>query len=158
MKKGLFPVLSLLTGVAAGVRITKKIEQDKRKQAEKAFGKISALFHMMNQWIKVKQDGKNLASYLKKNEYKKIAIYGMSYVGETLLQELKDTEIEVAYGIDRRTDSIRIGIDVVSPYGSLDSVDAVVVTAIDFFDEIEELLKKKVKCPIISIEDIVFEV
>ena len=40
----------------------------------------------------------------------------------------------------------------------LETVDAVVVTAITFFDEIEERLSEKVDCPIISLEDILYEV
>ena len=36
--------------------------------------------------------------------------------------------------------------------------DCVVVTAIYFFDEIERLLAEKVSCPIVSLEDILYEV
>ena len=41
---------------------------------------------------------------------------------------------------------------------NLEDVDAIVVTAITFFDEIEEQLQSKVSCPIISLEDILYEV
>lgn len=33
-------------------------------------------------------------------EYKKVAIYGMSYVGENLIEEIKETNVEAVYGID----------------------------------------------------------
>jgi hypothetical protein len=113
---------------------------------------------MMNQWVKVKQEGKNLASYFEKNGYKKIAVYGMSYAGETLLDELKDTDIKVAYGIDQKADSIYTDVDIVTMDDDFEEVDAVVVTAITFFDEIEDRLSEKVDCPIISLEDILYEV
>lgn len=158
MKKGAISVLSALAGALAGAGAMGKTEGDKRKKAEKLSGKFSAMFHMMNQWVKVKQEGKNLSSFFERNGYKKIAVYGMSYVGETLLGELRDTGIEVAYGIDKRVLSSRLGIQIVTPDNLPGGVDAIVVTAIDFFDEIEEMLKEKVKCPILSIEDIVFEV
>ena len=158
MKKGAISVLSALAGALAGAGTIGKAEKDKRKKAEKLSGKFSAMFHMMNQWVKVKQEGKNLSSYFEKNNYKKIAIYGMSYIGETLLEELKGTEIEVKYGIDKRVFSCHADIKIVPPDDLPDGVDAIVVTAIDFFDEIEEMLREKVECPIISIEDIVFEV
>ena len=58
-----------------------------------------SLFLMMNQWVKVKQDGKNLSSYFEKEGYKQIAIYGMSYAGETLMEELIDSPVTVKYGI-----------------------------------------------------------
>lgn len=41
---------------------------------------------------------------------------------------------------------------------SLDKVDAVVVTSITFFDEVEEILSRKVDCPILFLEDILYEV
>ena len=41
---------------------------------------------------------------------------------------------------------------------TLDDVDAIVVTAVTFFDEIEDELHKKVNCPILSLEDILYEV
>ncbi len=36
-------------------------------------------------------------------------------------------------------------------------VDAIVVTAITFYDEIKEELSRKIDCPIISLEDILYE-
>ena len=116
------------------------------------------LFLMMNQWVKVKQDGKNLSSYFMQNGYKKIAIYGMGYVGETLIGELKESGITVAYCIDQRAGLICTDIDIVSLNDYLEQVDAVVVTAIAFFDDIKEKLSKKLDCPIISLEDILYEV
>ena len=40
----------------------------------------------------------------------------------------------------------------------LESVDAIIVTPIYYFEEIEGKLVEKVDCPIISIEDIMYEV
>ena len=74
-----------------------------------------------------------------------------------MIEELKGTAIEVAYGIDQKADSIFSDINVVSPEYCLDNVDAIVVTAIHFFDEIEEKLSEKVDCPILSLEDILYE-
>ncbi len=112
---------------------------------------------MMNEWVRVKQEGKNLDSYFNRNGYHKIAVYGMSYAGETLINELKGTDIEVAYGIDRNADSIYADIDVVVPENVQNDVDAVVVTAIAFYDEVEEMLSRNVSCPVISLEDILYE-
>ena len=82
----------------------------------------------------------------------------MSYAGETLINELKGTNVSVAYGIDKKADSIYADVDVVSIDDDLAPVDVIVVTAITFFDEIEENLSEKLDCPIISLEDILYEV
>ena len=112
----------------------------------------------MDQWVKVKQDTRNLSEYFIKYGYKKIAIYGMGRAGNTLINELRSTEIMVAYGIDKRADLLYADIDIVSIDDTLAEVDAVVVTAITFYDEIEEQLSKKISCPIISLEDILFDI
>lgn len=117
-----------------------------------------SLFLMMNQWVKVKQEGKNLSTYFEKNGYKKIAVYGMSYAGETLFDELKNTDITIEYGIDKNADSIYMDVDVVSIDDAMEPVDAVVVTAISFFDDIKDQLSVKIDCPILSLEDILYDV
>ena len=40
----------------------------------------------------------------------------------------------------------------------LEAVDAVIVTPIFFMDEIEEMLSGKMDCPIVSLEDILYEI
>lgn len=158
MKKSLISVLSAVTGAAVGAGAVGKKLFQKAKRAKFMSDKHLSLFLMMNQWVKVKQEGKNLASYFEQNDYKKIAIYGMSYAGETLVEELKNSNIEVEYGIDKNADSIYADIDVLTVEDDLESVDVVVVTAITFFDEIEEKLSEKMDCPIISLEDILYEI
>lgn len=158
MKKGGIAVLSMLTGAVAAAGTMGKIQGNKLAKEQKMSDKHLALFLMMNQWVKVKQEGKKLSSYFEEKGYTKIAIYGMSYAGETLVDELKNTKVEVAYGIDKRSDSLYADVDIRSMEDVLEAVDAVVVTAITFFDEIEEMLCDKLECPIISLEDILYEV
>ncbi|MCI8358470.1 MAG: hypothetical protein HFI51_10055 [Lachnospiraceae bacterium] len=162
MKKGAISVLSLFVGAAAGatagaVGVGRKAG-DKIADRQKLADKHLALYLMMNQWVKVKQEGKNLSAYFENNSYKKIAVYGMNYVGETLLSELKGSGLEIAYAIDRKADTIYADVDVYTAEDALEKVDVVVVTAITFFDEIKEKLGKKMDCPIISLEDILYEV
>ena len=158
MKKAILFVLSVLAGTAAGAGAAKKFAAEETEKIRERSDKHLALYLMMNQWVKVKQEGKNLSEYFEKNGYQKIAIYGMNYAGVTLCDELKGTKTEVVYGIDKNADSIYSDLDIVSPEADLGETDAVVVTAITFFDEIEEQLLRKVECPIISLEDILYEV
>ncbi len=158
MKKGVVAAISTVIGAAAGAVAVGKSKGDQLNSARSMSNKHLALFQMMNQWVRVKQEGKNLSEYFERNGYKNIAVYGMSYAGETLLEELKGTDVNVVYGIDRNADSTYADVEVFTAEDDLQPVDAVVVTAITFFDEIEENLMKKMDCPIISLEDILFEV
>lgn len=120
--------------------------------------KYLELFRVMSQWIQAKQEGKNLSSYFIRYGYFRIAIYGISRAGELLINELKETEIKVAYGIDRNAAITHSEIRIVSTVDSWEIVDAVIVTAISSFDEIKEEIAKKLDCPIISLKDILYEV
>ena len=158
MKKGIVGITSALAGAALGAIGTSKIMGNSVTEWKNMSDKHLALFLLMNQWVKVKQEGKNLAEYFEREGYHEIAIYGMSYAGETFADELQGSDVKIKYGIDKKANAIYADFDVISPDEELEEVDAIVVTSITFFDEIEEMLSKKVDCPIISLEDILYEV
>lgn len=158
MKKGIISVLSAVTGAAIGAGVVRKAEIEEKKKVKSMSDKHLSLFLMMNQWVKVKQEGKNLSAYFEKNNYRKIAVYGMSYAGERLIDELNGTTVEVVYGIDKNADAIYADVDVVTIDDNLGAVDAVVVTAVTFYDEIERELAGKMESPILSLEDILYEI
>lgn len=157
MGKAIISIVSAFVGAAAGAVIVKKLTVEETEKVRTVSDKHLNLFLMMSQWVKVKQEGKNLAAYFENYGYKKIAIYGMSYAGETLVDELKDKGITVAYGIDKCADSLYADVEIVTMDDVLRPVDAIVVTAITFYDEIKEELSRKIDCPIISLEDILYE-
>ena len=158
MKKLTLSLLSVLGGAATSAvavrKVTGKATEVQRNMSEKHL----ALFLMMNQWVAVKQEGKNLADYFEKQGYKSIAVYGMSYAGERLLEELKGSDIQVQYGIDKNADNIYMDVNIVTMEDELKPVDSILVTPIFFFDDIEEELSQKIDCPIISLEDVLYEV
>lgn len=158
MKKLTLALVSTLGGAAVATVAVKKVTGKSTKLQQNLSEKHLVMFLMMNQWVTVKQDGKNLADYFEEMGYKTIAIYGMSYVGERLWEELKGSEIEVKYGIDQNADFIETDMEIVTMDDKLESVDAVIVTPIFFFDEIKEKLSKKIDCPIISLEDVIYKV
>lgn len=157
MKKGTLSILSAIIGVTLGAGTMRMISCEEMKKANSLSNKHLSLFLMMNQWVKSKQEGKNLEEYFKKHGYHRIAIYGMSYVGETLVNELKNSKIEIVYGIDQNVNTIYADVNIFSIEDEFEEVDAVVVTAITFFKDIEKALSSKINCPILSLEDILYE-
>lgn len=158
MKKGIIAALSTIGGVAIGSTAIGKISGDRIKEIDKIANKHLDLYLMMNQWVKVKQAGKNLSSYFEQEGYKEIAIYGMHYVGETLVEELAGSNVKIKYGIDKDASVLYADFDLLTPDNTLPEVDAIVVTPITFFNEIEDMLTKKIDCPIISLDDILYQV
>lgn len=161
MKKGVAAVISLLLGGAigtvGGAAVTGKRLQKRVRENADMSDKHLALYLLMNEWVHIKQDGKSLSAYFEKMHYKKIAVYGMNFVGETLLRELENSGIEVAFAIDKNAERIFTDVDVILPDDVQEEVDAIVVTPISYFDSIEEMLQEKVDCPILSMEDIIKE-
>jgi len=80
MKKGVVSILSAIIGAAAGASAVRQVKIRDMEEVRMQSDKYLALFLMMNQWVKVKQEGKSLAGFFKENNYNKIAIYGMGYV------------------------------------------------------------------------------
>lgn len=158
MKKGTVSIISTFLGAAIGAGAVGRTMERTVRKAQNMSDKHLALFLMMDQWVKVKQEGKHLADYFEKNNYRTIAVYGMSYAGERLCEELKDSSITIKYAIDKNAASLYSEVDILSPEDVLEEVDAIIVTPIFFMDEIEDMLSKKVDCPIVSLEDVLYEI
>lgn len=159
MKKGVLSFLlgGIVGGIAGVSAMGSKLGKDVKGERTYA-QKHLMIMQMFNQWLIDKQEGKNLAQFFRDNGYKTIAIYGMSYLGERLVDELRDSGIEVKYAIDKNAENIYADVEIKQPTDNLPEVDAVIVTAVYFFDEIENALVKLIDCPIISLEDVLFEV
>lgn len=157
MKKGTIigTIFGAVAGAAAGGVIANKQVVKKGKKADKFKG----YYNMLNQWLALKQEGKSLEQYFAENGYKTVAIYGMGEMGSRLYDELKDSDkVEVKYSIDKNAASAYSELEVKEVTDELEQVDVVVVTATFAFEEILEDIEDKFNCPIVSLEDVVYEV
>lgn len=158
MRKGCIAILSTILGAAAGAATSKVISDKTINQKSEKVDKFKNYYNMLNQWLMLKQEGKSLEKWFIENEYKTVAIYGMGEMGNRLYDELKNTSVEVKYGIDKNAGSTYSDLEVRSLDDCLEEVDVVIVTAIFAFDEIEEEIGDIILSPIISLEDVVYEV
>lgn len=162
MKKGLNGVILSLTGVVAGAVAggiaARSVSLKKVHKMAEDHAKLHMLYVAFDQWMRIRQEGKTLVEYFEKNEYKTVAIYGMKELGERLYAELEGSDIKVKYIIDKNADRICADVDVITPDEKLESVDVIVVTAIYYFDEIEEMLSEEVDYPIISLKNILKDI
>ena len=138
-----------------GAMAYRKYEQQKKRKLQSP--SIFELgFHIFNKWMKLKHEGKSLQKYFDDNRIKTVAVYGLGALGTRLYEDLSKLDVQVAYAIDRNAANIQIdGLKIVTLEEELEKVDAIIVTPIQFFYEIEADLEKKSKADIISLEDIV---
>ena len=158
MKKSTIAVLGITLGTVGGAILGSVFSGKSMEETSKKVDKYKSYYNVMNQWLILKLEGRSIEDYFINKGYKKIAIYGMGELGNRLFEELKNSSIQVSYGIDKNASSSYSELQVFSVEDELELVDAIIVTAIFDFYKVEELLGLKINCPIVSLEEVVFEV
>ena len=112
---------------------------------------------IISNWEKVKSRGFELHDYLRRYEYKKVAIYGMGNLGFRVCEDLLNSEIDILYVVDRNSLYIEEILKVIHPEELLPDVDLLIVAVAEEEKEIIEKYKGKYKFPIIGITEILYE-
>lgn len=147
----------VLFAISLYLVLTNRRLKENLKSARKMSDKHLALYLLMNQWVRQKNHDKSVSNYLLKNGYMNIAIYGFNYIGETLYDELKKSDVNVSYALDKNADHIFAEVKVYKPEDNVETVDAIIVTAFTAFSSIEAMLNPMFSCPILSLEDILYD-
>lgn len=129
-------------------------DKKKMKRQQDQFNKIQSYYIMMNLWLEMKQKGQSAVIYLQQKGIKHIAIYGMNALGERFYEEIKSTEIEVVCVIDKNPEQVMGNFVVIYPEQKIPEVDAIIVTANYYYQEIANPLKSQVNCPVYSLYDV----
>lgn len=152
----LFIGIAYITGFCMGASwIFKRNFAFTKKQCERG-DKFSRMFGVLNYWFKLKEDNKDITSYLKKLNYNNIAVYGLGQLGTLFVRELKNSGIRIDYAIDKNIEDFPEDITIYKPDVFLPATDAIIVTAIMDFGSIADKLAEKVECPILSLEDVIY--
>lgn len=149
--------LTVAAGFLLGTKTADRKAEQKAEENQRLVEKNRTQFLVMLQWLKLRQTGRSICSYLSERGYKRVAIYGMSYTGERVLFELESAGIEVPYAIDKRAGGVASEIDILLPDDDLPDVDAIIVSEVFFFDEVRSMLGEKLSCPVISLEEVIYE-
>jgi hypothetical protein len=158
MKKGIIGFVSAMLGVATGAVTVGYLKNKVIAERANKVDKFKGYYNLLNQWLIIKNEGLSLEKFFIDKNYKTIAIYGMGEMGNRLYDELKGTSITVKYAIDKNAENTYAEIDVFDLEDTLEEVDAVIVTAIFDFNAIEEKISDIVQCPIVSLEDVVYDI
>ena len=155
MKKTIFINTLILFGAIA-VNYKKRRELDYcRQKVDKALREMK----LFEQWLLVKQDGKQISDYFQKKAINTIAIYGMGNIGERLYDELKDQNGIVKYAVDQKGKRIcseievHPGVDI----GGRRNMKKIVVTTVHCFEEVKKNISEMTDIPVLSLEEILYE-
>lgn len=130
----------------------------KEKSSKPSTGdKMTVYYHLLDKWMKLREEEKYISDYMEKHGFKTIAIYGLGDIGRHLEKELENSKTQVLYAINKEARYFAVDLDVYSPESELPPVDAVIVTPVMDYGNICKALKGKVSCPILSIVDVINE-
>lgn len=110
-------------------------------ELEKQLQKSTLFYWVLTRWMDVNLKGFHLADVLKAQNYHSIAIYGYAELGKLLYSELARDGFKASYIIDKKVKNTeKDNLCVFFPQKGLPLVDAVVVTAVYYFEEIKKEL------------------
>ena len=125
------------------------------------YEKASTNLDVCIKWIRILHEGKSIADFLKKRNYKKIAIYGMGALGISVYEELEKYKAgETLYGLDKGNPVIPSHMRYLRPYevNDAEQPDVVIVTVMWDMDNISGELDKLFGCDIYSIREVIDDV
>lgn len=152
--KRTFILLSTILGISVLIYAQKAVEAQ-LEEAHKEKARYFGLFSLLNDWMYINNNGASICVYLKKKEYKEVAIYGMSHIGHRLKEELENNGLAVCYGIDRDDSIVIDNFRIYSPKDTIPEVDAIIIATYQNYKEVKELLKEKTDADILFIKDII---
>ncbi len=110
---------------------------------------------ILSDWLEIKNKQCSFDEWFLHFGIKHIAIYGYGVIGKALYNELKDGMVEIVCIADKNAKHIVADVKCVTP-NDIPEVDAIVVTAVWAYDEIEMDLLKKYKTKIMSVEEVLY--
>lgn len=148
-------LLALLAGIFIGFVFAVYtcgyvLEREKRYRK-----KFLMYYQMMDKWMLYMERGENVCRGLKERGIDAVAIYGMGKVYHHLKYELEKEGVTVKYVIDEK-DEVLGEQNVYMLRDQLPDIKMIIVTVIDEYDKIKEILKKRMlDSVIISVDDFI---
>lgn len=131
-----------------------------KKEAEfwaKKCARHEGYWRALDAWLFLKEDGVSVASLLQERGIHRIAIHGMGMLGKHLLEELRDTEIQIEYFVDKSAISFQPDIRTYAPDDEFPKTEAIVSTRAYELLEVRAKLEQQGHKNIISLEQMLLE-
>lgn len=125
-------------------------------ELERRLQKSILFYWVLTRWLGSMIDGHSMAERINAFGYSKVAVYGYAEIGKLLCRELQRSGVEVVYVLDKKVKKAeRDALPVYFPKRGLPEVEAVIVTAVYYYEEIEKELSELGFGKIISFSELV---
>jgi glycosyltransferase involved in cell wall biosynthesis len=99
-----------------------------------------------------------LKEYFNTRAISNISIYGFGVYGKLFYNSIGDSGLKVKYCIDRRSDNKNAAIPVILLHDNMPKVDAIIVSPVSSFNEIEKEIRKYCSFKVLSLLNILREI
>ncbi|MCM1038080.1 MAG: hypothetical protein NC434_02070 [Ruminococcus sp.] len=151
--KGLKIAASFLCGIGIGIGSSRAVALQYKEKTDK----YERLFRLYESWLTLSQNGEKLEQYFDKNSFQNIAVYGYGTTGRALVNDIKHSNINVRYIVDKKKAMKTEGISLYHPNDELPDADAMVITPLSEGRVIKDIMENRFNGRILLIEDILYE-
>lgn len=123
---------------------------------EKQLLRYKYFYRILDEWMALKESGRDIDNILWNANCRRIAIYGMGRMCRHICSVLKDSRVQIIYIIDKKPCDL-YGYHIVDMNYDFEIVDLVIYTDVDIEEKIKKQLESKLFCKIINLEDVVFD-
>lgn len=109
---------------------------------------------VFRKWVKIEEKGCRIAEWLKEHKFNKVAVYGYGYLGKHLVHELSEDGVDIVCILDKNPNTKHPVLNVCHEPDDILNVDVIIVTAVYYYESIQEELKKVTLSKIVSLWDI----
>lgn len=120
-------------------------------------GMHMAYYRMLEKWMVLREQGKNLQSVLLDRKFNNIIIYGLGKMANHLLYDLKDSGINIICAIDKAAINKYENFPAITNEEEIPEADCIIVTPVYQYDSIKNMLEMRTELPIISLKEIIDE-
>ena len=125
-----------------------------RKRSYELSGKYFTYSKMLDMWMQIMEEGNSIENILLSRGYRNVAVYGMGILGKHLIRQLKESQVEVKYVIDRNKYVASDGIEIVTAGDEMQDIDVIIITPVNEYEEIKIILEQFYLGDIISLESL----
>lgn len=112
------------------------------------------MFFVYHTWMGLQNKGISLAEYIKSQNIKSIAVYAAGYLGKSLFCYFQKEGIRTEYFIDINAEYLEEEMPVYAPGQKLPSVDAVILSLVEYKKDLRDALAEKLKVPVWDIKEL----
>lgn len=137
-----------------------KIEKPLESDQGQCLYRYKSYWQILDGWLKLTLEGRFLSNYFVRNGYKKIALYGIGMLGENLIRDMENNNLDITFGIDQDVYKGRkYDFPIYTFDDDWDYAEIIVVTVDYAFEKIKEKIQGKVSngVKIISISQMIKE-